>query len=134
MNRNQLISLLKINGLMVDAPEDDIRAVLENAKYSDLEIESALKIIKDKNSVAASRTDGLHRVFYTDGSLQPGEISNLLGVDISLDVPVTRWTKSEHLSKSEIITVVVGSFAIALITLITYMYVAGVGLFHKALL
>jgi predicted transcriptional regulator len=134
MNRHQLLSILKINGYDLSATDEEIRAVLNHAKYSESEIETALQILREQPMVEAGRVDGLHRIFYTDGSLRPNEISSLLGVDMNLNMPISRWTKSDNLTLREVLTIVIGSVAIATMTILTYMFLAGVGLFHNPVL
>ena len=130
MNRDQLLTVLKINGLEPTAPEEDVRAVLRNARYSAHEVESALHILRDANAIEDARVDGLHRVFYSDEHLRPNEVASLLGVEMQVDMPIKRWKRGQDFTETEIWIIVIGSILIAVITTVTCMAAAEAGYFY----
>lgn len=130
MNRNQLKSLLKINGLSEASPDEEIKAVLLHAHYNESEIEAAIAIVRDLHDGRGPRVDGLNRVFYTDDALRPSEIFGLLGVDVDLEKPISLRHKNNNLSLIEILFIIFFSILIAVVSIFTYMYFSQVGIFH----
>ncbi len=131
MQRDKLLTLLKINGVDKDAADADIRAVLTDARYSNEEIDSALYILKSDTETNQIRTDGLQKVFYTDSHLKPSEVSGLLGIDF--DVSNTFRPKkmfTRELSMQQMLVVIVVAIVLGAIAVAYYMFANDTGLFH----
>lgn len=132
MNKDQIESVLKINGCVGNCSADEIRAILLGASYSESEVDRALQILNQKDMTQTVRADGLHTVFYTDGHLKPREISGLLGIDVDVDFN-TQNLKEKGSHKFTILEffVIAGLAAVfALSGTVAYMYVNEIGVFH----
>lgn len=133
MNKNQLTAVLKINGYDLHSTDDDIRAVLLGAKYTESEVEKALVILRQTNVANVVRADGLHTVFYTDTHLKPSEISGLLGIEVDLDFNNTHIGRDRGVGFSfiEVLIIVTFSMLVAVVGSFLYMYLNEVGLYHS---
>ena len=132
MKQDKLITLLKINGVERNAPDSEIRSVLKDARYTNDEIDSALFVLKqrieDTNEI---RTDGLQKVFYTDGHLMPSEVSNLLGVDFDAShIFKPRKILTRTLTTGQMTSIIIISILIGVIAVMYYMFANGIGVFH----
>lgn len=132
MNKNQLKAVLKINGYTAEASDEDIRAVLLRAKYSEAEIQKALLILREKDVSPMIRSDGLHTVFYTDSHLRPSEIAGLLGIEVNFDVGKFKQQRKNQITVSpqEAFVVIGLSLLIAISSIVIYMYINNIGIFH----
>ncbi len=135
MNRNQLKAVLKINGFSEESSEEEIRLVLLSASYSEVEVERALVILREKNASQAIRADGLHTVFYTDSHLKPSEISGLLGIDIDVNLagPTRRRSQKQVFGLLEGLLIIGLATAVAAMGIFFYMFIYDVGLFHPVI-
>jgi hypothetical protein len=130
MNRNQITTLLKINGFAETSSDEDIRAVLLSAKYSEAEVTAALVILRENNLATTTRTDGLHKIFFSDDQLKPSEIAGLLGVDINLDSPVSPRSRNNAMPFFYFVFIWFVSVVLAVSGILFYMYINQIGLFH----
>ena len=132
MSRNQLQMILKINGYSEAATDDEIRAVLHNAKYSEAEIEQALRILRQQEVAPVIRSDGLHTVFYTDGRLRPSEIAGLLGIEVDFDVSHMELGKklTHSVTPREAVMIIGLAMMVALLCIIAFMYINQIGWFY----
>lgn len=132
MNRNQLKSILKINGYSESASDDEIRSLLLKAKYSETEIENALLILRQTDVQPMVRSDGLHTVFYTDSHLKPREIAGLLGVQVDFDASSFRLEEKDQFNFKEVMIIAGLSIVIAITGVFIYMYLNQIGFFHPS--
>ncbi len=131
-DKKQIESILRVNGLGVSAPDEEIRSLLISARFDDDEIKAALVVLRENTVTNETRVDGLHKVFRTDKHLQPKEISKLLGIDISVEDTISKKEKKRHLSYFELALVVFVSFLLAALFILLYMYSQDIGIFHPA--
>lgn len=132
MNKNQIQSVLKINGCTGDCSDEQIREILLGARYSEAEVERALQILRERDLTQTVRADGLHTVFYTDNHLRASEISGLLGIDVDVDFD-TRKAKEEQVPRFtffEIIVIAALASVFAISGTVLYMYMNQIGIFH----
>lgn len=130
MNRNQIKTLLKINGYTDTASDEEVRAVLLSARYSEDEVDAALLMLREADLATSTRTDGLHKVFFSDDQLRPSEISGLLGVDVNLEAPISRRSKQNTMPFLHFVLIWFFSVVFAVSGILFYMYLNQVGLFH----
>jgi hypothetical protein len=80
-------NFLKVNGISADASDDDIRKVLENARWTEEEIDVALFILRgdvdDSGIVALTKHDAA--LFRPEIDIGSKSLSRLLGVDVIVD-------------------------------------------------
>lgn len=132
INRKQLESLLKINGVQPNAPKEIIRSVLISARYTDNEVDTAITILKEETEVSStsSQTEGLHKIFRTNQSLKSSEISELLGIEVQVNNLQKNNSKDRNLSSKEILLVCSSSIMLAFLGTTLYMFTSKTGFFH----
>jgi hypothetical protein len=126
-------SLLRINGIEKTAPDEQIRSVLLSARFKEDEVETALMILRENTTTKQTRVDGLHKVFRTDESLKPEEISKLLGIDVDIRQPITPGVAARNRTFTLIQFVIlwVTSTILAVSAVLFFMYSNQMGPFHN---
>ncbi|MCA9363116.1 hypothetical protein KC851_02245 [Candidatus Kaiserbacteria bacterium] len=132
INRKQVEAILKINGITPASPDDEIRAVLMSARYQEDEIDSAIMVLRQNVKTKEAKVQGLHKVFRSDETLKPSEISALLGIDLELTDTIKIGNKTTNNSSDlpKLFTVAVLSFLFAAVCIFAYMYLNDIGVFH----
>lgn len=133
MKRDQIESVLKINGVEPTSPDEQIRSVLLSARYSKDEVDTAIMVLREDTKTNKTRVDGLHKVFRTNEGLQPDEISQLLGIEVNLSDRVqVDAIQQKNFSKLQNVLITLLSISLAALGLAFYMYIYQVGLFHPS--
>jgi len=133
MKREQIESVLKINGVEPTSADEEIRSVLLSARYSKDEVDTAIMVLREDTKTKKTRVDGLHKVFRTDEGLRPDEISQLLGIEVNLNRRVPDDTSElNRMSALQNVIIWVLSALIAVLGLVFYMYIYKVGIFHSS--
>lgn len=133
MKRDQIESVLKINGVQPTSPDEQIRSVLLSARYSKDEVDTAIMVLRENTKTNKTRVDGLHKVFRSNQGLQPDEISQLLGIEVNLSERVQPDSvDSKNFSKLQSIIIAALSLLIAIMSLAFYMYIYKIGIFHSS--
>lgn len=134
ITKNQIESILKINGISPTSSDEEIRSVLLSASFNKDEVDAAVMILRQNVVTNQTRLDGLHKVFRTDEPLSAGEVSNLLGVDISSNYAYasTPKARTRKLATTNYLLVALLSFMVAFIAMMVFMYVFEVGVFHPS--
>ncbi len=128
--RNQLETILKINGVSINASPDEIREILLRASYNNEEIESAIMLLKENSSGNPLKFTDLQKVFLTTDALKPAEISALLGIEVQIgNVQVTQ-SRSRELTGYQTAIVTALAIIIAILGVGIAMYIYEVGFFH----
>ncbi|MEK7638647.1 MAG: hypothetical protein AAB388_00655 [Patescibacteria group bacterium] len=131
VNKKQVETILKINGLTSRSPDEQIRSLLLSARFNKDEIDTALLVLRENKITRQQTLDGLHKVFRTDNALKPREISSLLGVDMNVDtLPVS--TRRRAIVGWQFILVWLLAVMLAVTGILFYMYVNNIGLFHPS--
>jgi len=133
ISKNQIESILKLNGVEPSSPDDLIRSVLMSARYDDDEIDTALLVLRQNIKTNQTRLDGLHKVFRTDQALRPDEISHLLGVEFDFTESMVPQSHERKLTRTNYITIVVLSMVTATSVVMIYMYLQKIGIFHHSI-
>lgn len=132
INRTQIKSLLKINGVPDTSPDEEIRSVLLSARYSNDEVDTAIMVLREDTKTNKTRVDGLHKIFRTDQALKPEEISQLLGIQVDLTNLPDQQTKSKTISGVYFVFIWMLSIIVALGGVLLYMYMYKIGVFHPS--
>jgi hypothetical protein len=132
INREHVVTLLKINGISPDSPDEYIRSVLLSARYTKDEIDTAIMVLRENTRTKQTRVDGLHKIFRSEESLRPEEISELLGIEVDIDAEIVPQSKVRGFSNVQFIIVWVISVIVALAGIVFYMHLYEVGLFHPS--
>lgn len=100
-DRQFINNFLKINGISAEASNDDVAEVLESAKWTKEEIDTALLILRgdvdDSGIVAVTKHDTA--LFRPDIDISSRQLSRLLGVDVIVDPSLVRDLHSGHVKK-----------------------------------
>jgi GTP cyclohydrolase III len=134
IDRKQIESILKINGVKPTSPDERIRSVLLSARYDSDEVDTAIMVLRENTKTNKTHVDGLHKVFRTNEALGPDEISQLLGIEVNVSTRVT--TDEVHSTKSifgfQNIVIGVLSFVVAILALVFFMYIYKIGIFYPS--
>jgi len=131
LQKQDIEKILKINGVSSTAPDEEIRSVLLSARYADDEIDTAIMVLRESTVTHQTRVDGLHKIFRSDQALSPSEISNLLGIDVSVrEVAINKGER--EFSSLQILLVITIAFLMAGFGVIGAMYVYELGIFHPS--
>jgi len=135
IKRDQIESLLKINGVQSTSPDEQIRSVLLSARYTKDEVDTAIMVLRENTKTKKTRVDGLHKVFRTNEGLRPEEISQLLGIEVDLTDRVQTFDRESaaKASRFQSATITILSFLIAILGLAFYMYIYRIGIFHPSM-
>lgn len=132
MKRDQIESVLKINGVQPTSPDEQIRSVLLSARYSKDEVDTAIMVLRENTKTNKTRVDGLHKVFRSNEGLRPDEISQLLGIEVNLSERVQARDDGKDFSRFQNVIIWTLSLALAILGLAFYMYIYKIGLFHPS--
>lgn len=133
IKRDQIESILKINGVAPGSADEQIRSVLLSARYSKDEVDTAIMVLRENTKTNQTRVDGLHKVFRSSEALNSAEISQLLGIEVNIDQAVARQARgAEGISGWLYVVVWVLSVVVAVVGILIYMYLYRVGVFHPS--
>ncbi len=132
INREQIESILKINGVKPSSADEEIRSVLMSARYNKDEVDTALMVLREDTKTSKTRVDGLHKIFRSSQALQPNEIAQLLGIDVDANNTISVKSKSRDLSTLQQFIVWFLSIVLAVGGIMFYMYHSEVGFFHPS--
>ncbi len=132
MEKQDIETILKINGVSPEAPDEEIRSVLLSARYNNDEVDTAVMVLKENTKTHQTRVDGLHKVFRSDEALNPQEISALLGIEVEVKELNLEKTNRREMGTVQSIFVGVVATIIAMSGILFAMYVNHVGIFHPA--
>jgi hypothetical protein len=97
VEKEHIANFLRINGISLTAPDDEIRNALIYARWHERDIEYALLVLRDDNHGSIDVTAS-HGILVSDRKLAPETLTSLLGIDVSLD----RNRFSEELTDHEV--------------------------------
>jgi hypothetical protein len=134
IKRDQIESVLKINGVQPTSPDEQIRSVLLSARYTKDEVDTAIMVLRENTKTNKTRVDGLHKIFRTNEGLRPDEISQLLGIEVNLSERVESYDREGGRDFSQFQNVIIGflSFTLAILGLVFYMYIYKIGIFYPS--
>ena len=132
INRSHIENILKINGVSSAEPDEIIRSVLLSARYNKNEVDTALMVLRQDIDTKEVRVEGLHKVFYTNDSLLPQEISSLLGVDLNVDSYNPEPVETRGLGMLILMVIWLCSVGFAVFGILLYMHAHNIGLFHPS--
>lgn len=132
IEKKQIESILKANGIPPTADDEEIRSILISARWDHNDVDTALMVLKENKDSKATHVDTLHRVFHSDDRLSPADISSLLGVKVSLgdEQMVDIEEKRRKIERTQTLVSVTLALSIVLLGLAYLMYVEQAGVFH----
>jgi len=132
IDRNHIEKILKINGMSPAEPDEMIRSVLLSARYDKDEIDTALMVLREDSETKRIRVEGLHKVFRSNDSLQPKEISELLGIEVNVSHHQPVAIEKQRVTLVSVMFVWILSVSFAVVGVILFMHMNSVGIFHPS--
>ncbi len=133
LERSNIEQLLRINGVDVSAPDEEIKSILISARWHKDDVETALMVLRENTKDHTTHVDTLHKVFQTDEKLNSETISALLGIDVVIPPHKIESSKVHQkigMSAGQIIQIALVSICFALIAGIASMMYLQIGVFH----
>ena len=133
VEKSHVEQLLKINGVLSDASDDEIKSVLVRARWHEKDVEQAIALLKNNLTEEAKKTDPFQTLFKNDAKLRPDLISSLLGVDITIlknDVVINKKDKVPHVSLRLLCEIIFVSIVLSCASLFAAMWYLEMGVFH----
>lgn len=134
IHREQIESFLRANGVPPSATDDEIRSLLLSAEWGENEVNTALIILRQNINNDTTHVETLHKVFNTDETLSPQEISQLLGIDFSVSKDQLEKYNSESSTflMSEEMLILISSVILAIVSVSFFMYSQKIGPFYES--
>jgi len=134
IEKQQVETLLKANGIPPTAPDEEIRSILISARWDNNDVDTALMVLKENTASKATHVDTLHKVFHSDDRLTPSDISSLLGVKVSLDRKDMMDVEMRHktIERTQTLIAIILALSIVLFGLAYLMYSEQAGVFHSS--
>jgi hypothetical protein len=132
IEKKQVETILKANGLPSTAPDEEIRSVLISARWDHNDVDAALMVLKENKESKTSHVDTIHKVFHSDDHLTPADISSLLGVKVTLgaDDVLDIIDKRKRVERTQSYIAIILGLSIVLLGLTYLMYIEQAGIFH----
>lgn len=137
IERAQVARFLKLNGIDVTAPEEEIKSLLMSARWHEKDVETALTVLHEDPNDHKQHVDTMHKIFRSDEKLAPETISALLGVDIDMsvkDFELRRRSARGELTAGQVVNILLISLVISSAFIIGSMWVMKVGFFHQSVM
>ncbi len=134
IEKKQIESILKANGIPPTAPDEEIRSILISARWDNNEVDTALMVLKENRESKATHVDTLHKVFHSDDRLSPADITSLLGikVDMNQEDTSTLEAKRHKVERNQSLIAIILALSIVLLGLTYLMYIEEAGVFYNA--
>ena len=133
IEKRQIEELLRVNGVHIKAPSEEIKSVLLSARWNKNDVETALLVLREDSKSRETHVDTLHKVFGTDEKLRPELISSLLGVDIDLshlDISKNARKVGRFVSFGQMLQICLLSVTLSSLCILGSMWYLDVGVFH----
>lgn len=133
INTAHIKKILEINGVASTAPEANIRSVLLSARYQKDEIDTAILVLREDEQSKEIKVEGLHKVFRTNDTLSPKEISQLLGIEVDASSFVQAPQPNGNPSRVQFFAVWFLSIVFAATGMLVFMHMNHIGPFHPSM-
>ena len=130
LQKKDIETILKINGVSTGAADEEIRSVLLSARYNNDEVDTAIMVLRENTKTHQTRVDGLHKIFRSDEGLKPAEISALLGIEVEVNQVNINHNRNREMTVFQTSIVTLLAVVLALAGVFAAMYVYQVGVFH----
>ena len=135
INREQVAQILRLNGIDIEAPADEIKSILLSAKWHEDDVETALTVLREDPKDNTEQIEKIHKIFRSDERLNPETISALLGIDVELtahDIALRRRHARGELTTGLILNILLVSLVLSTVFILGSMWFMEVGVFHQA--
>lgn len=134
IQRAQIEQILRINGVEVGAPDEEIKSVLLSARWHEDDIETAIMVLRENKKSHQTHVDTVHKVFHTDQKLDSEAVSSLLGIEMNVSPsqvnPHIR-NKNASFQFNTLLVLALVSLALSVIFVFAAMWYLKMGLFHS---
>ncbi len=134
IDRDQVARILKLNGIDISAPADEIKSILLSANWREDDVETALTVLREDPVDHKEHVETLHKIFRSDEKLNPEIISGLLGVDLDIspnEMELRRKRARGELTAGLAIHILMISLVLSSIFIFGSMWLLKVGVFHE---
>ena len=135
IQREQVAQILRLNGIDIEAPVEEIKSILLSAKWHEDDVETALTVLREDPKKHEEKIETMHKVFRSDEKLKPETISALLGLDVELtqhDVNLSRKRARGQLTAGVALHILLVSLVISSAFIFASMWFLKVGAFHES--
>lgn len=136
IEKAQIEKLLRMNGVEVTSPDEEIRSILLQARWHEKDVETAMLILRENTTSHETHVDSLRKMFVSDEKLKPETISALLGIDILVPkgkLDTKRKSMNQGMSFGQVLAIAFFSAVLACVFVFGSMWYLQVGVFHIAL-
>jgi len=134
IDRNQIAKILRLNGINIEAPAEEIKSILISAKWHEDDVETALTVLREDPDDHEEHVETVHKVFRSDEKLSPETISALLGVDVEMsssDIELHHKRAKGQLTAGLAIHILMISLVLSTVFIFGSMWLLKVGFFHQ---
>jgi len=134
IDRAQVARILKLNGIDISAPADEIKSILLSANWREDDVETALTVLREDPVDHKEHVETLHKIFRSDDKLSPETISGLLGIDVDVstqEINLRRKHARGELTAGLAIHILLISLVLSSLFIFGSMWLMKVGLFHE---
>ena len=129
--RRHVEELLRINGVPLTAPDEQIKSVLISARWHEKDVETAMTVLRENTVSHETHVDTLQKMFRSDDKLRPETISALLGVDIPQgSLKTSEQLKRRRLTLGQCMNIAVLSIVLSGACVFGAMWFEHAGIFH----
>ncbi len=133
ITREQVETILRINGVPPAAPEEQIKSILLSARFNDDEIDAAIMVLRENSDTKQSRVQGAHKIINSSSRLSASEISSLLGIDVDIDELHMDKKRIRQISNNQFWIIFILALTLAISSLTFVMYISETGVFHPSM-
>lgn len=135
IDRDQVARILRLNGIDISAPSDEIKSILLSANWREDDVETALTVLREDPKDHKEHIETLHKIFRSDEKLNAETISGLLGIDLevsSKEMDLRRKHARGELTAGLAIHILIVSLVLSSIFIFGSMWLLKVGVFHES--
>ena len=136
-DRDHITKILKINGIELDAPDEEIKSILVSANWHHDDVETALMVLRENTVSHETHVDTLHKIFRSDERLKPETISSLLGIDMDIsskDIELKRKLAKGRFTMGLVVQIFLVSLFFAVVIMLSSMWLIEFGIFHQTVM
>ncbi len=136
-DRDHITKILKINGIELDAPDEEIKSILVSANWHHDDVETALMVLRENTVSHETHVDTLHKIFRSDERLKPETISSLLGIDMDIsskDIELKRKLAKGRFTMGLVVQIFLVSLFFAVVIMLSSMWLLEFGIFHQTVM
>ncbi len=136
IDKEQIVSFLRINDISSSASHSDIREALYGAGWSDDDVEIAILKLQDSEDPYKHDFDDPSNLFHTNSPISQKTLTSLLGVSVSISRARLRAeniknTSTDTVSVGFVFIIISSSVVLGLLVTLSIMYMYNLGPFYS---